>query len=117
MTILFSDSLFLFSCRFYAIIVVRITDAFNVENPPDQREFEDARAYDPQASPAQLYYITAAWDDPDRVPSSFIVGNGSTTVVDGTTYENTNLRSDTSYAVLFRIDIQSDTDMVRYLPF
>ena len=74
--------------------------------------FEDARAYDPQASPAQLYYITAAWDDPDRVPSSFLVGNGSKTVVDGTTYENTNLRSDTSYAVLFRIDIRSDTNEV-----
>lgn len=104
---------FFFPCRFYAIIVVRITEEFNVESPPKQSEFEDATAYDREASPAQLYYITAAWDDPDRVPPSFIIGNGSKTVVDGTTYENNELRSDTSYAVLFRIDIRSDTNEVK----
>ena len=60
----------------------------------------------------QVYYITAAWDNANAVPSTFTIGNGSKTIVNDITYENTNLESDTQYAVLYKIDITSDTDEV-----
>ena len=63
--------------------------------------------------PPQEYYIAAAWSDPDNVPTSFLVGDGSKTVANGVTYENVALKSDTDYVHLIRIDIQSDTNEVR----
>ena len=99
--------------RFYAIIVIRITDSFNRENPPNQSNYEDAEPYDSTADPAQEYYITAAWSNPEEVPRSYTVGDGSKTEVDSVTYENVGLSSDTDYAYLIRFDIMSDTEEVR----
>lgn len=104
-------SLPLFS-RFYAIIIIRITDTFNRENPPDSSEYMDAMAYRSTADPPQEYYITAAWDNPRDVPDMYTVGDETTTMVDGVTYENVALSSDSDYAYIIRFDIMSDTDEV-----
>ena len=78
---------------------------------PQSSTFSDARPYDVDAQ-NQTYYITAAWDDPNRVPTTFIVGNRSVTVARGTTYLNARLKSNTDYLVFFRVEIASDNGEV-----
>lgn len=56
------------------------------------------------------YYIAAAWDNPNDVPSSLTAGDGRTTIVNGVTYVNVALNSGTSYALLVRVDIVSDNN-------
>ncbi len=76
--------------------------------PVATSEFNDARAYDPDDL-EQTYYITAAWDDPDRVPVSYIVGNESITEAGGVQYLNARLSASTEYAIFVRVEIASDT--------
>ena len=78
---------------------------------PNQSMFEDAGPYDAQDL-EQTYYITAAWSDAASVPTSFIIGNGSTTEVLGDTYLNARLASGTEYAVFYRVQIESDDGSV-----
>lgn len=100
------------SYRFYAIIIIRITDTFNQDNPPERSSYEDAMPYSSTADPPQEYYVTAAWDDPNNVPSIFTVGDETTTTANGMNYENAALSSDSDYAYIIRFDIMSDTDEV-----
>ena len=104
----------IFPHRFYAIIVVdtRQVQRDFLESPPDASQFDDAPRFD--ETERQPYYITAAWDDSTAVPSSFIIGNESTTVVDGTTYVNGRLRQGRQYAVFYRIEIVSDNAEVMW---
>ena len=103
----------MFLISFYGIIIIRITPEFDRENPPDPSQYENAKPYNSTAVPAQQYYITAAWDDPDRVPSSFVVGNGSQTMIGTTLYVNARLSSNTEYAYLVQVKIRSDTNEVK----
>ena len=79
-------------------------------DPPDPSEFGDAIAHDPSLS--QSYYITAAWNDATQIPGLYVVGNQSSTTVDGNTYSNARLKSGEEYAILYRVEIVSDNDMV-----
>ncbi len=56
------------------------------------------------------YYIAAAWSDSNNIPLSFTVGDGETFTVNGVNYVNIALNSGTSYALLVRVDIESDND-------
>ena len=71
--------------------------------------YNSAGPYDRTANPPQQAYITAAWSNPLAVPSSFTVGDGSSTTANDRAYENVGLSSDTDYAYLIRFDIMSDT--------
>ena len=99
--------------RFYAIIVIRITDSFNRESPPDPSNYTNAKPYDRTADPRQEFYITAAWNGSQEVPETYTIGDRSVTVANGIMYENVGLSSDTNYAYLIHIEIKSDTDEVR----
>ena len=99
-------------CRFYAIIVIRITDSFNRDSPPDVGDYLDAMPYNSDAEPPQQFYITAAWEDPTEVPRTFTIGDGTITKARDTTYENVGLSSDTDYAYIVRFDIMSNTNEV-----
>ncbi len=81
-------------------------------DPVGTSTFSDAGPYNATSVPEQTYYVTAAWDDPDRVPFGYIVGNESSTEVGGVTYLNARLRPSTEYAIFFRIRLMSDTDEV-----
>ena len=69
--------------------------------------YNDAGPYTRDAS----YYIAAAWarGNISRVPNSYTLGDGSTTVADTVVYTNTELNPDTDYSIFVRIDIESDT--------
>ena len=99
-------------CRFYAIIIIRITGTFDRENPPDQDAYNSAVAFNPMADPPREAYITVAWGDALDVPTLFTVGDGTSTTVNGVDYENVGLASDTDYAYIIRFDIMSDTSDV-----
>ena len=86
---------------FYAVVVVRSeTPAAN------QAVYNDAGPYTRDAS----YYIAAAWagGNISRVPVSYTLGNGSTTVANTMVYTNAELNPDTDYSIFVRIDIESD---------
>ena len=102
---------FFILCSFYGVVVVDTTGIDFQNSQPDQATFNDAEAYD-ATDPEQTYYITAAWDDASRVPEYFIVGNGSTTVVQLVTYLNARLAFNRGYAIFYQVRIQSDTDEV-----
>ena len=72
----------------------------------NQAMYNDAGPYMQNAS----YYITAAWarENISRVPDSYTVGNGSTTVANTVMYRNAELNPDTDYSFFVRIDIESD---------
>ena len=94
----------IFQHSFYAVVVVR------GETPsPNQAMYNDAGPYTQDAS----YYITAAWAGENisrpRVPESYTVGDGSTTVANTVVYRNAELNPATDYSFFVRIDIQSDT--------
>ena len=95
-------------CRFYAIIIIRITDSFDRNNPPDQDVYNTAGPYDRMAGTPQEAYITAAWSDPTAVPDIFTVGDESITTVGGVMYENVGLSSNTDYTYIIRLDVKSD---------
>ncbi len=78
-------------------------------DPVNTSMFNDAGPYNATTVPEQTYYVTAAWDDPDRVPFGYIVGNESSTEVGGVTYLNARLRPSTEYAIFVRVEIWSDT--------
>ena len=62
----------------------------------------------PDPSPNSAHnYIAAAWarENISRVPESYIVGDGSTTVANTVVYRNTELNSNTRYGIVIRIDI------------
>jgi len=90
------------SYSFYAVVVVR-------SRTPDanQAVYIDAQPYVNNAP----YYIAAAWaqENISRVPLSFTVGNGSTTLANMVVYTNAELSSDTDYSIFVRIDVESDT--------
>lgn len=46
------------------------------------------------------------------VPLKFLVGNETTTIVDGVRYFNARLRDDREYAIVIRIDTVSDNEQV-----
>jgi netrin-G3 ligand len=94
---------------FYAVIVIRITDMFNKDSPPDETVYYSAGPYNAMAEPPQEAYITAAWTDRTEVPGVFTIGDGSMTQANDEIYENVRLSSDTDYAYIIRIDIESDT--------
>ena len=94
--------------RLYGIIVIE-TRLFNFNSrPPDPSGFNDAAPYDSSGQ----YYITAAWNDATQIPSSYTVGNESSTTVDGVAYFNAKLKTGVEYAILYRVEIVSDNDMV-----
>ena len=72
----------------------------------NQAVYNNAGHYMQNAS----YYITAAWagENISRVPDSYTVGNGSTTVANTVVYRNAELNPDTDYSFFVRIDIESD---------
>ena len=82
-----------------------------VNDETDHAVFDDAGPYDAQDDD-QTYYITAAWGSASEVPSSLVVGDESTTVVNGETYLNARLRSNTEYAIFYRVEVMSDTNEV-----
>ena len=90
----------LFLCSLYAVVVVR------GQVSPGQTSYSAATS---SISGAE-YYITAAWDEDtlDQVPSTYVVGDGSRTIANGTTYNNVGLRSNTRYTIFIRIIIRSD---------
>ena len=95
-------SIFYFQHSFYAVVVVRS------ETPSaNQAMYNDAGPYRRDAP----YYVTAAWagENISRVPDSYTVGDGSTTVADRVVYTNAELNPATDYSFFVRIDIQSDT--------
>ena len=95
-------SIFYFQHSFYAVVVVRS------ETPSaNQAVYNNAGPYMQGVS----YYITAAWagENISRVPNSYTVGNGSTTVANTVVYRNAELNPATDYSFFVRIDIQSDT--------
>ena len=114
---------FFISRRFYAIIVVDTRQAQReftddppldfMVNPPDQSRFDDARRFDDTVR--QPYYITAAWSDPSLVPPSFVIGDETTTEVNGITYENGPLRQGTQYAIFYRVETVSDNAEVMWV--
>ena len=83
-----------------------------MDNPPDPSEYEDAGPYNPTADPPQVAYITAAWNTSANVPDMFCIGDGSITLAYGEAYDNVGLSSNTEYAYLIKIEIESDTDEV-----
>ena len=88
------------SNRFYAVVVVR------GESPAaNQAVYDDAGPYTNDAS----YYITAGWagENVSRVPESYTVGDGSSTLANMMVYTNAKLKSNTRYGIFIRIDIQS----------
>ena len=96
---------YIFFNSFYAVVVVRSeTPAAN------QAVYNDAGPYTNGAN----YYIAAAWarENISRLPESYTAGDGSTTVANTVVYRNAKLRSDTTYAIFIRIDIESDTGNV-----
>ena len=74
---------------------------------PNQAVYNDAGPYTQDAP----YYIAAAWagENISRVPDSYTVGNGSTTVANTVVYRNAELNPATDYSLFVRIDIESDT--------
>ncbi len=90
-----------------------------VKNPPadfDQTRYTSNRPY--SSNQPETDYITAAWNGSQiqaGVPSSLNVGDGTTKVVDGITYTNINLDSNTLYAVFVRFDIDADDDLPLYV--
>ena len=72
----------------------------------NQAVYNDAGAYYNDA----LYYISAAWaqENISTIPSSLIVGDGSTTLANMVVYTNAELNSNTGYGIFVRIDIESD---------
>ena len=101
--------------RFYGIIVVDTRGVVFTNDPlqdPDPSNFSGATFYKREAN--QQYYITAAWSDASMVPLDFIVGDETSTVVDGDVYFNARLGNDREYAIFVRIDIVSDNDQVTY---
>ena len=111
------------SHRFYAIIVVDTRQAERnftdnppidfMDNPPDQSRFNDAKPYDETVR--QPYYITAAWSDPSLVPQFFVIGDETTTAVNGITYVNGPLRQGTQYAIFYRVETVSDNAEVMWV--
>ena len=103
------------SHRLYAVIVVdtRQVQRDFLESPPNSSQFDDAGPFDENLH--QTYYITAAWDNSSSVPSSFLIGDESTTEVNGTTYVNGRLRQGRQYAVFYRIEIVSDNAEVMWV--
>ena len=53
-------------------------------------------------------YVAAAWNNVQNVPDTFLIGDGTQTTVDGVTYTNVALGSNTQYAALVRVEIVSD---------
>ena len=85
---------------------MRVTAGFDT----DTMNYNDVGPYVNSDQP----YVAAAWSDAKDIPSTpFVVGDGSQTTVDGVTYINVPLRSNTQYAALVRVEIVSDNpDMV-----
>ena len=114
---------FFISHRFYAIIVVDTRQAQRefmddppldfMDNPPDQSRFDDAGPFDETLR--QPFYITAAWSDPSSVPQSFVIGDETTTVVNGITYVNGPLSQGRQYAVFYRLVTVSDNAEVMWV--
>ena len=84
-----------------------------MDNPPDQSQFNDAERYDETGR--QPYYITAAWSDPSLVPQFFVIGDETTTEVNGITYVNGPLRQGTQYAIFYRVETVSDNAEVMWV--
>ncbi len=104
----------LYLYRLYEVIVVQTRGNFIVNDlggldAVDTSTFSDPGPYNATTVPQQTYYVTAAWDDPDRVPFGYVVGNESSTEVGGVTYRNARLRPSTQYAIFVRVEIRSDT--------
>ena len=101
--------------RFYGIIVVDTRGVVFTNDPlqvPDPSVFANATFYEREAN--QQYYITAAWSDASMVPLDFVVGDETSTMIDGVEYFNARLGNDREYAIFVRIDIVSDNDQVTY---
>ena len=79
----------------------------------NQAVYDDADPYRRDAP----YYITAAWagENISRVPYSYTVGDGSTTVANRMVYTNAELNPATVYSVFVRIDIASDAGVQQVL--
>ena len=92
--------------------MIRITDSFNRDNPPDPENYANTGPYNSTSVPSQEAYITAAWSNSEDVPDTFLIGDGSITMAGGITYDNVGLSSNTDYAYLIQIEIESDTDEV-----
>ena len=86
---------------------MRVTQDFDETN----MNFDDVGPYD-RSNPNEPY-VAAAWNNSQVVPDMFEIGTGSETTVDGVTYRNVPLQSNTAYAALVRVEIVSDdTSMV-----
>ena len=74
-----------------------------------QEEYDDAKAFTPDAYAP--YYITAAWanENVTRVPFTYVVGNGSVSYANGVRYLNAGLRTGSDYTFFVWIDLMSDT--------
>lgn len=93
--------------------MIRITNSFNRDSPPDPEDYANTGPYNSTVVPSQEAYITAAWSNAADVPDTYIIGDGSITMAGGIIYDNVGLSSNTDYAYLIQIEIQSDTDEVR----
>ena len=80
---------------------------------PNQAVYNDAGPYTRDVP----YYIAAAWarENISRVPESYTVGDGSTTVANRMVYTNAELSPDTVYSVFVRIDIAPDAGVQQVL--
>ena len=94
----------------------RYYGVFVVEEPGDefQPEIEDLTELYPDLEPfsessSVNYYTTAAWNDEDQIPESFVVGNGSTTTAlrrgESESYENVQLQRLTDYCIYAKVQI------------
>ena len=63
-----------------------------------------------------LQYITAAWDNSSKIPSRFIVGNGTITVANDVGYLNAPLSPEREYGFLIKVQVTSHhgEDLVTY---
>ena len=80
-----------------------------VDSRPD--DISDLNAGYPNIGPytrGATYYLAAAWSDPAEVPSTFTVGDGTTTEVGGVVYWNAPLNAGVSYGLVIRVEIVSD---------
>ena len=87
--------------RLYAVIIVRVTADFDAN---EKRIYDDVGPY----VNSDLPYVAAAWSNVQDIPNIFTVGDDSVTRVDGVSYTNVPLRSNTQYAALVRVEIVSD---------
>ena len=88
--------------RYYSVVVVETdpNDEFDPETDNFDAVYPDLRSYD-RSGDINKYYITAAWDVLNNIPSDFVIGDESTTeaVHNGKMeeYYNAKLKSSTDY--------------------